>query len=145
MMDIETEYASGPYMFGKGTLLATSTLFHRILKDRRWDQLLFELAGPESVNGRCVDESLHIFEADSQPHWTGKERDRITSFWEFFGEGRPYFNNLKSRYIDTIFATEKHRWRMASGAPMIVRPLGFLVRVKSFQAMERKQSSEVIG
>lgn len=105
-MDIMAEYSLGPYFLRKGML-------HRILKDRRCDRSSFELARPESVNGRCVDESLHIFEADSQPRWTGKGRDRITSF---FGEGRSCFVDLKSRNIGAQFATEKYRWRMPSCA-----------------------------
>jgi len=87
-----------------------------MFKYRLWDRLSFELAGPASVNRSCIDELLPIFEADSQSdqlHWTGKKRDRITSF---FGEDRPSFKSLKSRNIGAQFATETYRWRMPSCA-----------------------------
>jgi hypothetical protein len=133
MMDIMAEYDSGPYMSGKRTLLAPETLFHRILRDRFWDQSSFELARPESANRRCKTEILHIFDADAQPeqlYWTGKERDRITSFWKLLGERRPCFESFKTRNIGAQFATENIRWRMPSGAPIAVCRLGFSVWVK---------------
>jgi len=89
---------------GKRTLPAPETLFHHILRDRFRDQLSLEPAGPESVHGRCMERTTSIVEADAQadqPRWTGKERDRIPSF---FGEGRACVVDLRSGNIGAQFA-----------------------------------------